>query len=115
MLCSSIWMVQGPDNRRTNPLWALILDVGACNLSRMIGLNADITFLAMTCHHSFVRFHHHCETAKDISYGQRRAKWEAERREMERTQLRLQTKDLRRYCYLPSDSDSQGNSHSETD
>ena len=24
----------------------------------------------MTCHHSFVRFHHHCESAKDIFYDQ---------------------------------------------
>ena len=116
MLCSSIWMVQGPDNRRANPLWALILDVGACNLSRMIGPNADITFLAMTCHPSFVRLHHHCENAKDTFYDQRRARGEAERWDRERTQRRLQTKALRRYCYLPStDSDSQGNSHSEID
>ena len=111
----SIWMVQGPDDHRANALWTLILDVVVCNISRMIGLNADITFLAMTCHCSYIRFHYHCESAKDIFYDQRRVRWEAERWERERIQLRLQTRALRRYCHLPStDSDSQDNSHSET-
>ena len=116
MLCSSIWMVQGRDNRRNNSHWALILDVGTCNLSRMIGLNADVTFLAMTCYHSFVRFHRHCDTAKGIFFDQRRANWETERKENEKVMRRQQTKALRRYCYLPStDSDSFTNNHSETD
>ena len=116
MLCSSLWRVQGKDTRRNNSRWTLFLDVGLGNLSRLLGLDTAIVFLSITCHYSFVRFHHYCNAAKDAFYAQRRAKWEAERWTREKMQLRQETKALRRYCYLPSsDSDCQADSCSATD